>query len=659
MMIRMLVSVSPSRFIKFSPNSFSLTHLWLACALVGVFGCARVKQVDDPDAGGGQGGTAGTTGAAGSTMVDASPPSFDFGAASTCGNGLIENGEECDDGNMVGGEGCSAICQKEALYTCPMANKPCVHDTICGDHMIEGTEPCDDGNTKDGDGCSMDCKVECGWACAGGTLCRAEKCGDGMLAGNEQCDDGNVVNGDGCSSICTLEGRPIAEPEGWLCTSPMTNGCKGPTTCAKTTCGDKKKEGSEQCDFGDTVTGDGCSPFCRLEPVCPTAGGACATACGDGLLLPIDKTNGQECDDGNTIDGDGCSKDCKEEPGYKCKDVMTTPDKLVLPIVYHDFKAWNDTGGHVDFGHFQGNGKGFAGIVKPTLGSKGVPEHVAGCWPTPGAAYPAILTANGCAPGGIPAPGGPAWDATVDWFGMWYVDNALSKTVVETLTLMPIMGGAFRFNDDAFFPLDGKGWAIGAAGPNFGFTSVTRTWFEYNGTSTLTFVGDDDVWVFINKKLAVDLGGTHQQSSGSITLDPMNGHGFACDFVAPGNAFPSPVCSLALGNGHDVDLSLVKGGVYEIVVFQAERFPTDSHYQLTLSGFTGIKSSCETKCGDGVVTAPEICDLGPDKNTGEYGGCKADCTPAPYCGDKIFQPANEECDGTVDCGKGCKKLMIH
>src|SRR5262249_52079872 len=168
---------------------------------------------------------------------------------------------------------------------------------------------------------------------------------------------------------------------------------------------------------------------------------------------------------------------------------------------------------------------------------------------------------------------------------------------------------------------------------NYSFTSVVRTWFEYTGTANLAFYGDDDVWVFVNKKIAVDLGGTHQQANGSITLDATNGHGYACDLVMPRHAYPSPACSSTIGNGHDVDLGLKIGSVYEIAVFQAERYPTESNYQLTLGGFTGVKSSCMGACGDGVVTAPEKCDKGAAMNTGDYGGCNMDCTLAPYSGD--------------------------
>jgi cysteine-rich repeat protein len=61
-----------------------------------------------------------------------------------CGDGCLGEGEECDDGNTTGGDGCSATCETE----------------VCGDGKVDEGEECDDGNTADGDGCSATCTVE-------------------------------------------------------------------------------------------------------------------------------------------------------------------------------------------------------------------------------------------------------------------------------------------------------------------------------------------------------------------------------------------------------------------------------------------------------------------------------------------------------------------
>jgi len=70
---------------------------------------------------------------------------LDKSVIATCGNGKIDEGEECDDGNTVNGDGCSSQCLREVG---------------CGNGKIDEGEECDDGNTVNGDGCSSICQIE-------------------------------------------------------------------------------------------------------------------------------------------------------------------------------------------------------------------------------------------------------------------------------------------------------------------------------------------------------------------------------------------------------------------------------------------------------------------------------------------------------------------
>src|SRR5690606_26784219 len=100
-------------------------------------------------------------------------------------------------------------------------------------------------------------------------------------------------------------------------------------------------------------------------------------------------------------------------------------------------------------------------------------------------------------------------------------DNIYAKRLpVETLTLTSIAAGTYQFSSNAFFPLDGRGWQAeppsepSSGGHNFGFTSETRYWFEYEGTEVLPFFGDDDVCVYSEGQLCLDSGGIHAPEPG-------------------------------------------------------------------------------------------------------------------------------------------------
>ena len=161
------------------------------------------------------------------------------------------------------------------------------------------------------------------------------------------------------------------------------------------------------------------------------------------------------------------------------------------------------------------------------------------------------------------------------------------------------------------------------------------------------------MWVFINKKLSVDLGGIHTPVNGSIVIGA-NGNG-TTTVAATYPISPPPVPTQS-----SVNLGLQSGQVYEIAVFQAERQTTSSSYKLTLSGFNAAPSDCSPTCGDGIVELGEECDDGV--NTGGYGKCGPGCKlQSGFCGDGVVQPG-EDCDDGVNagppgCPSGCRMIF--
>ncbi len=213
--------------------------------------------------------------------------------AGICGNGMIERGEGCDDGNTLAGDGCSETCQVEPGWFCNPETRICT--PICGDGRVTGTETCDDQNTTSGDGCSNTCQTETGWYCEGEpSVCRT-LCGDGIIAGNEQCDDGNLSDQDGCNQNCRVE-------TGFTCSG-------SPSVCAPV-CGDGRVVGSEVCD-GSNLDGQSCltrgfysgTLACGADCTAFDVSG-CSRFCGDGIL----DTDFEECD-GDEFHGNSCIKE--------------------------------------------------------------------------------------------------------------------------------------------------------------------------------------------------------------------------------------------------------------------------------------------------------------------------------------------------------------
>ena len=152
-----------------------------------------------------------------------------------CGNAVLDDFEQCDDGNWIDGDGCRADCTTER----------------CGDGRVDAGEGCDDG------GASATCSAQC----------TKVVCGDLIVQTPELCDDGNTVGGDGCSSDClSLEycGNDLLDP-GEACDDAnhvSGDGCRA--DCSKVeVCGDRIVDDGEACDDGNSNPSDGCHACAR------------------------------------------------------------------------------------------------------------------------------------------------------------------------------------------------------------------------------------------------------------------------------------------------------------------------------------------------------------------------------------------------------------
>ncbi len=199
-------------------------------------------------------------------------------------------------------------------------------------------------------------------------------------------------------------------------------------------------------------------------------------------------------------------------PGGECK--------TTLPVTLRDFQI-----SHPDMQHVITVDPG---IVEPDLGADGLPVYAGGT--------------NGSTNGKAA-------------FDQWYRDVAgVNESIPYELELDLQPDGTLSFDNAAFFPIDDQGFGNEGNVHNYHFTLELHTQFTYEGGEVFTFRGDDDVFMFINGRLGIDLGGVHGPLEASIDMDA----------VAD-------------------DLGIAVGQTYPLDFFFAERHTSQSNFRIETS----------------------------------------------------------------------------
>jgi len=266
-----------------------------------------------------------------------------------CGNNVVETGEVCDGTNLAG-QSCSTQGFTQGTLSCigdcrSFNINLCVTNSFCGDGRVSsGEEQCDDGNMINGDGCSSGCRRE---------TYNPSMCGDGVAFNfednrQEECDGSDLRNLDctnlgfrggnlGCSSACRYETSNCDSTNRLVAFSQSST----MVYCEESDGGINPNSPSDVIIFNRYSVPTKFSDYCPqsdslLEYSCVRNGedvifngdfvecsggvcenGACVSSprgiCGNGLI-----ERGEQCDDGNTAFFDGCTPGCIIDSGWSC-----------------------------------------------------------------------------------------------------------------------------------------------------------------------------------------------------------------------------------------------------------------------------------------------------------------------------------------------------